>query len=105
MSRSSAIWSPGAKLLISLLLTAVFRAVAATPSASVEYFEKKIRPVLVEKCYPCHSAKIARPMGGLRLDTREGGRKGGDSGPAITPGDPSRSALVTAISYQTKNPA
>ena len=84
-----------------LALCFAVRLCAQIPAGQLEYVEKKIRPVLVEKCYPCHSAKIARPMGGLRLDTREGGRKGGDIGPAITPGDPSRSALVTAISYQT----
>src|SRR5712691_8813562 len=76
---------------------------AQIPAGQLEFFEKKIRPVLAEKCYPYHSAKLARPMGGLRLDTRDGARKGGDSGPAITPGDPSHSALVTAISYQSLN--
>jgi hypothetical protein len=76
---------------------------AQIPADQLEFFEKKIRPVLVEKCYPCHSAKMQRPMGGLRLDTRDGALKGGDSGPAIAPGDPSRSALVTAISYQNLN--
>src|SRR5262249_45997702 len=65
-----------------------------------EFFEKKIRPILVDKCYPCHSSKLARPMGGLRLDTREGARKGGDSGPAILPGDATQSALIKAISYK-----
>src|SRR5258708_2799738 len=79
------------------------RLCAQIPAGQVEFFEKKIRPVLAEKCYPCHSAKLARPMGGLRLDTRDGARKGGDSGPAIAPGDPSHSALVRAVSYQSLN--
>ena len=52
--------------MISLLLTAVFRAVAATPSASVEFFEKNIRPVLVERCYPCHSDAAPKVKGGLK---------------------------------------
>src|SRR5882724_3410029 len=63
----------------------------------LEFFEKKIRPVLVEKCYACHSTKTAQPMGGLRLDTRDGART------VIEPGDPARSKLITAISYQNLN--
>ncbi len=86
-----------------LVLCLATRVCAQSPDSGVEFFEKKIRPVLAEKCYPCHSAKLARPMGGLRLDTRDGGRKGGDSGPAIAPGDPGHSALITAISYQSLN--
>ena len=73
---------------------------AQPPSDQTEFFEKKIRPVLAEKCYGCHSAKLARPMGGLRLDSREGARKGGDSGPAVAPGDPASSLLLKAISYR-----
>src|SRR6266550_3146318 len=70
---------------------------AQIPGDQLEFFEKKIRPVLVEKCYACHSAKAAQPMGGLRLDTRDGART------AIEPGDPARSKLITAISYQNLN--
>src|SRR5262249_28384440 len=57
------------------------------------FFEKKIRPVLVEQCYSCHSATAAKLKGGLLLDTKEGLRKGGDSGPAIVAGDAGRSRL------------
>src|SRR6266700_5257148 len=91
----------GSSFILALSLAA--QLCAQIPAGQLEFFEKKIRPVLAEKCYHCHSAKIARPMGGLRLDTRDGARKGGDSGPAITPGDPSRSALITAISYRNLN--
>src|SRR5436309_5507794 len=53
----------------------------------VAFFEKKIRPVLVTECYGCHSSeKVKKVRGGLALDTREGTRKGGDSGPVIVPG-------------------
>jgi hypothetical protein len=68
----------------------------ATPEG-VELFEKKIRPVLVARCYTCHSATSEKVKGGLRLDTREGLRKGGDTGPAIVPGLPEKSLLVRAI--------
>src|SRR5262245_55013081 len=55
-----------------------------TPSeqAGFEFFEKKIRPVLVEHCYKCHSVEAKSPRGGLRLDSRDAIRKGGDTGPA-----------------------
>jgi cytochrome c553 len=64
-----------------------------------EFFEKKIRPVLVQKCFVCHSEKLKTPMGGLRLDSAAALRKGGDSGPAIVTGDPDKSLLVRAIRY------
>lgn len=64
-----------------------------------EFFEKKIRPVLAARCYACHSAKAKSPMGGLVLDTRAGLRKGGAGGPAVVPGDPGKSRLLTALRY------
>ncbi len=74
---------------------------AAGPTAEeVEFFEKKIRPVLAEKCLLCHGAQASVPMGGLRLDSRAAVLKGGDSGPAIVPGFPEKSLLIRAISYQ-----
>src|SRR5439155_6383832 len=68
-------------------------------TAGIEFFEKKIRPVLVERCYECHSATATKLKGGLRLDSREGLRKGGDSGPVIAPGEPDNSLLIKAIRY------
>src|SRR2546423_205371 len=68
-------------------------------SAGVEFFEKKIRPILVERCYECHSTGKKR-KGGLLLDSRAGMLKGGDTGPAIVPGDPAKSLLIQAIGYQ-----
>ena len=50
---------------------AVLRAVAADP-AGAEFFESKVRPVLVDRCYPCHSAKAEKVKGGLLLDTKAG---------------------------------
>jgi hypothetical protein len=63
----------------------------------VEFFEKKIRPVLADKCYSCHSETAKRLKAGLRLDTRDGVLKGGDTGPALKPGDPEASLLIKAI--------
>jgi len=73
----------------------------AEPSASeAAFFESKIRPVLAEACYKCHSAQSERVKGGLLLDTREGILKGGESGPAIVPGDPDKSRLIVALRYK-----
>ena len=61
---------------------------AAEPTAEgLAFFEKKIRPVLVEHCYKCHSASSEKVKGGLLLDTRDGIRKGGESGHAVVPDD------------------
>jgi hypothetical protein len=68
-------------------------------AADLEFFEKNVRPVLVEHCYECHSAKGDEIEGGLRLDYREGHLKGGDTGAAIVPGKPEASRLVKAVSY------
>jgi hypothetical protein len=72
----------------------------ALPAEALTFFEKKIRPVLVTECYGCHSPeKRKKVRGGLALDTREGIRTGGDSGPAIVPGSPSRSLLIKALGH------
>lgn len=63
------------------------------------FFETKIRPVLVAKCYQCHASSLKPPMGGLALDTRAATLKGGDDGPVIVPGKPADSRLLTAIRY------
>ncbi len=65
----------------------------------VEFFEKRIRPVLVDKCYSCHSAGAEKLKAELLTDTREGLLKGGETGPALVPGDPDRSLLIRAIRY------
>jgi hypothetical protein len=84
--------------------TALARAQDAATGAGVdleaiEFFEKAIRPVLAERCSECHGAQARKPKGGLVLETRAGMLKGGDSGPAIVPGDPDSSLLVQAIRY------
>src|SRR5205085_7271600 len=64
-----------------------------------EFFEKKVRPGLVQHCYQCHSAEAKKLKGGLHLDTRDGVRKGGETGPAIVPGKPADSLLIQALRY------
>jgi hypothetical protein len=65
-----------------------------------EFFEKRIRPILVENCYGCHSGQIKEPKSKLRLDSRAAMLQGGERGPAIAPGDPAKSRLIQAISYR-----
>ncbi len=63
-----------------------------------DFFEAKIRPVLVAECYECHNAK--KTKGGLRLDYRDGWKKGGDTGDAIIPGDANKSLLIASIRHE-----
>jgi transposase-like protein len=65
----------------------------------VEFFEQQVRPLLVKRCYTCHSADAKALKGGLRLDSRALAIKGGDTGPAIVPGDIKKGLLVDAINY------
>ncbi|WP_395716675.1 PSD1 and planctomycete cytochrome C domain-containing protein [Prosthecobacter sp.] len=65
------------------------------------FFESKVRPVLVEHCYECHSGE--KTKGGLALDTKQGWLKGGDSGPAIIPGKPDDSLLIKAVRYHDED--
>ena len=77
---------------------------AAEPAASgVEFFEKRIRPLLAEHCYECHSATAKKAKGGLRLDSRAGWEKGGESGPAIVPGKPDDSLLIKGVRHWDKD--
>ena len=92
--------------LIFCLVTPVAPLQAAEPvavsPAELEFFETKIRPVLVEHCYSCHSAEAAKQgklKAGLQLDTRAGLFAGGESGPAIVVGKPGKSLLIQALHY------
>jgi len=70
---------------------------AAISPADLEFFESRVRPVLVENCYECHSSQADRVRGGLLLDTREDLLFGGATGPAIVPGDPEASLLIQGV--------
>ncbi len=75
----------------------------ADESLERQFFENRIRPVLVEHCYECHSVESDSASGGLLLDSREGWSKGGDSGPAIVIGNSEASKLVEAIGYANRD--
>jgi cytochrome c553 len=72
----------------------------ASAAEDMAFFEAKIRPVLVGHCHSCHSAEAEKIKGGLLLDTREGIRRGGDTGPAVVPGEVTRSLLVRAVRHE-----
>jgi hypothetical protein len=85
---------------------AVARVAGAQDPAGIEFFEKKIRPVLAEHCHACHSAQAqsARKLkANLYLDSLEGMLQGGDLGPAIVPGDPDGSLLLRVIRHVEKD--
>jgi hypothetical protein len=88
----------GALVMALTLARAAFGAEPGkiTPE-QLEFFEKKIRPVLVQNCYDCHSEEKGKNKGELTLDTRDGIRAGGDRGPAVVPGKPDDSVLINAI--------
>jgi hypothetical protein len=85
-----------------VVLLAVVTDVRADEPQQAEFFETKIRPVLVQHCYKCHSAgadKAGKLKGGLLLDDRDSLRRSGESGPAIVPGNAKKSLLLAAINY------
>lgn len=73
------------------------------PAEAVEFFENKIRPIFVGHCYECHSIEKKKRKGGLLLDSRDALLKGGDSGPALVPGDPEKSLLIMAVRQTDKD--
>ncbi len=72
-------------------------------AADLEFFEKRVRPLLVQRCFECHSAKAEKLKGGLLLDSREAILTGGDSGPAAVVGDVEKSLIVQAIRFDNEN--
>src|SRR4051812_3558295 len=72
-------------------------------TASIEFFETRVRPVLSDHCFGCHSARAKKLKGGLRLDGRDLVLKGGESGAAVVSGDPEHSRLIEAIRYQNSD--
>ena len=90
-------------VVISILCLAVSEGFAQQDGARdpkhIEFFETKIRPVLVEQCYKCHNS-AKKSEGGLALDHRKGLRAGGDRGPAIVVGKADKSLLIQALRHE-----
>lgn len=96
-ARSSLRVASSLTLTVSIVLSSTLA--KADDAASVEWFEKKIRPVLVKHCYECHSAASKNLGGKLRLDFRDGLLKGGESGPSVIVGKFDSSPLILALKY------
>ena len=97
-------------LFLSLTLGALAApgTIVAEDKDGIDFFETRIRPVLAEKCYSCHSVAAEgkkKLKGALYLDSKEGVLKGGDSGAALVPGDPDKSLMIKAIRYHDDDTA
>jgi mono/diheme cytochrome c family protein len=84
-------------------LAAAADSATATDRDGIDFFEKRVRPVLIERCYKCHSAKSEKLRGNLKLDSREGWLKGGDLGAAVVPGNPDDSPLIQAVRWNDED--
>lgn len=95
--------SPALRIpLLTALMTAVVAMETPADPEGITFFEAKIRPVLADKCYECHSA-AKKVKANLHLDSRAGVLAGGESGPSIIPGQPEKSLLIKAISYHDED--
>jgi mono/diheme cytochrome c family protein len=95
-------WSSTAFLAICALASALRAAPPAAPTITagdLAFFETKIRPLLIDRCYKCHSKEADKVRGGLLLDSREALIHGGNTGSAVVPGKPNESLLIKAIRY------
>ncbi len=88
-------------LIVSLPTLDSAQAAPPKDAPAVEFFEKKIRPLLADNCFNCHSTNT-NSRGGLRVDDRNGLLTGGDHGAAIVPGDPEKSLLIKAVKQTDK---
>jgi hypothetical protein len=83
-----------------MTIAVMLLALAAPQDAELDFFEKRIRPILADKCYSCHAVEAKKLKGNLHLDSLEGMLKGGDLGPALVPGDPKKSLLIQAVHWE-----
>ena len=88
-------------MMIALSLIPVAASEQVASLNDLEFFEKEIRPLLVEHCYSCHSGKSEKLQASLRVDSRAALLQGGDSGPSIVPGDLDASIFIQAIRYES----
>ncbi len=99
MSASIRLLATSLTALMVLARIAVGEPAPRDEAAAVDFFEKRVRPVLAGHCYNCHSADT-KPAGGLRVDDRKGLLDGGDTGPAVVPGDPDKSLLLRRVVHK-----
>ncbi len=102
-------WFPRRHLKLAFPILSWVLLVACIPAMSLadeqeDFFEQRIRPLLVSKCESCHSEATGKTHGNLALDSLSGWSRGGDSGPAIVPGNADESLFVKAIRYSEDGP-
>jgi len=90
----------GIRLALAALLACTSLRAAESSARDVDFFETRIRPVLADKCFQCHSDRAQKLKGGLRLDSRALTLKGGDNGAALIPGDPDHSPIIRAVRWR-----
>src|ERR1700736_5011771 len=96
----------GLPLLLASCLVTLYCApsqAAVIDSSRGDFFEKKIRPILMDNCYKCHSPAGGKIKGGLNLTSRQSLLKGGENGPSVVPGHPDSSKLIEAIHWTNKD--
>ena len=89
--------------LLPVLLFICMSVAGFGQNKGIEFFEKKVRPLLAKHCYECHSTRADKIKGGLLLDTKSGIRMGGDLGPAVVPGNLSESLLMEAVNWENED--
>ncbi|WP_169975571.1 c-type cytochrome domain-containing protein [Tautonia rosea] len=89
-------------LVLPLVAALAAPGLAADDPEGNAFFQAKIRPVLIEHCYACHSSQANPPKAGFRVDTRSGLRRGGNSGSAIEPGRPDDSLLIRVLEHTSE---
>jgi hypothetical protein len=93
----------GTRLVGAAILIGFCSSLHAAPSAGqLEFFESRIRPILAQECYECHS-EATKAKGGLLLDSRPGWERGGESGPLLEPGNPAESLLLRVIAHEIED--
>ena len=85
------------------LLARCATAAAPADDAKIAFFEKNVRPILIKRCYECHSVESGKSKGGLFIDSRDAILKGGDNGPALIAGNPDKSHIIESIRYQNQD--
>ena len=94
------VFVPAAVICFSFFFLVEVAQAQRISAEQLKFFESKIRPVLIRECYSCHSDQAGQKKGGLLLDTKVRMEIGGDSGPAIVPGDLEESLLWNAINHE-----
>ena len=87
-------------LILCVLSIATLPAFGDITPEGADFFEKKVAPIFKEHCFKCHSHSAEKIKGGLVLDSADGAFTGGDTGPAVVPGDLAKSLLISAVGYK-----